>query len=145
MTYFSLHRVPLNMKKARYLEFNWSLIRSKLTLNVSWLRKMKRWSSPRGTSREWLKPCRAHLNQRLAAGMKLSDWRRRWRETSMRWRFSSARLTDRHQKPRSNSRVFMDILKYALPTICKTKLKSYDILYVFLFVKLVLHRMPKCS
>ncbi len=26
--------------------------------------------------------------------------------------FSSARLTDRHQKPRSNSRVFMDISKY---------------------------------
>ncbi len=109
---FPLHRVPLNMKKARYLELNWSSIRLKLKLNVSWLRKMRRWSSPRGTSREWLIPCRAHWNQRLAAGMKLSDWRRRWRETSMRWRFSSARLTDRHQKPRSNSRVFMDISKY---------------------------------
>ena len=73
---------------------------------------MRRWSSARRTCRGLLTPCIALLSQRPAAGMRPSAWKRRWRETSMRWRSSSARPTGRRLKPRSSSSLSMLISRY---------------------------------
>ena len=106
---FVFFRPHWSMRRVRYSGPSLSSIRWKLISSASWRRKMKRWSKQRETNRELWTLFRALLKLSVAAGMRPCVWRRRWRETSMRWRSSSARPTGRQLRPRSNSRQFIHI------------------------------------